>query len=85
MIPSLGKLGRMAVFQHGTDPEHTSKKTTALLKKLRTKVMDWQSMSPNLNPIEHLWSKQKVEKHRVSNIHQLHDVVSTSELYIQDS
>ncbi len=25
--------------------------TTALLKKLRVKVMEWPSMSPDLNPI----------------------------------
>ncbi len=51
--------------------------TTALLKKQRVKVMHWPSMSPDLNPIEHLWGilKQKVEEFRVSNIHQLHDVV----------
>ncbi len=48
--------------------------TTALLKKLRVKVMDWPSMSPGLNPIEHLWGilKWKVEEYKVSNIHQLH-------------
>ncbi len=74
MIPSLRRLGCRAVF-HG--PKHTSKTTTALLKKLRVKVMDWPSMSQDFNPIEHLWGilKWKVEERKVSNIHQLHDVV----------
>ena len=40
MIPSLQKLGRRAVFQHDNDPKYTSKTTTALLKRLRVKVMD---------------------------------------------
>ncbi len=39
MIPSLRRLGRRAVFQHDKDPKHTSKTTTALLKKLRVKVI----------------------------------------------
>ncbi len=34
-------------------------------------------MSPDLNPIKHTWGilKQKVEKHHVSNIQQLRDVI----------
>ncbi len=51
--------------------------TTALLKKLRVKMMDWPSMFPDLNPIEHLWGilKWKEEERKVSNIHQLRDVI----------
>ena len=58
-------------------PKTPPETTTVLLKKLRLKVMDWPNMSPDLNPIEHLWGilKWKVKKHKVSNIHQLHDVV----------
>ncbi len=39
MIPSLRRLGCRAVFKHDNDPKHTSKMTTALLKKLRIKVI----------------------------------------------
>ncbi len=39
--------------------------------------MDWSSMSPDINPIEHLWGilKWKVEERKVSNNHYFRDVV----------
>jgi hypothetical protein len=77
MIPSLRKLGCTAIFQHDNDPKHASKMTTAFLQKQKVKVMKWPSMSPDLNPIEHLWGifKRKVEERQVSTIHQLCDVI----------
>ncbi len=39
MIPSLRRLCRRAVLQHDNVPKHTSKMATALIKKLRLKVI----------------------------------------------
>ncbi len=61
-------------------------------------MLDWPNMSSDLNPIEHLRGilKQKMEKRKVSNIHQLRDVImeeckrtpanlwSSGELYAQE-
>ncbi len=70
MIPSLRKLGRRAVIKHDNDPKHTSKTTTALLKKLRCLAKEAEG---KCNP----WGilKRKVEERKVSNIYQLSDVV----------
>ncbi len=63
------------VFRHNSHPKHTAEMTTALL--LKVMVMEWPSMYPDLNPIEHMWGilKRKVEKPHVSNIQQLRDVI----------
>ncbi len=89
MIPSLQRLDCRKEFQHDN----------YLLKELRVKVMDWLSIFPDLNQIEHLRGilKWKVEVRNVSNIHQLCDVVmswveedssgnlwSSGELYAQE-
>lgn len=61
------------MFQQDNDPKHTCKLVAAYIKENGLEVMEWPPYSPDLNPIENLWSivKQKVYKRYPKNHNEL--------------
>ena len=60
MIPAYKRL-KCTRFLQDRAPCHRSQHTTAFLKSLGIRVMNWPGNSPDLNSIENVWSKMKYD------------------------
>ena len=71
-------LGRRWRFQQDNDPKHTSRRAKEFLQESVPEVLEWPSNSPDINPIENLWSivKHNVEKRFPRNIDELNQYMT---------
>ena len=77
-IPEISEImGSKWRLQQDNDPKHTSRLAKEFLKNNVPQVMDWPSNSPDLNPIENLWSivKRNVEKRMPRNLEDLERIM----------
>ena len=80
LLPSAERLfpGEAWYFQQDNDPKHTANATKQYMIDNQIPILPWPSQSPDLNPIENLWSilDYKLRNRRPQNQQQLFEALT---------
>lgn len=74
LLPFLRNHGQGITFQHDNARPHTARITTQFLVQNNVNVLPWPAVSPDLNPIEHIWDelgRNVRSNHRINNVNDL--------------
>lgn len=81
VIPFSQRLGNNFVFMHDKARAHTARLTQRALSEANITILPWPAMSPDLNPIEHLWDQLKRRlKENYSNVKSQQELINALKL-----
>ena len=77
MLPFMQNNGP-GIFQHGNARPHTARVTTQYFAQNNVNVLPWPALSPDMNPIEHVWDElgwRARSKHQINTINDLQNAL----------
>ncbi|CAK9834280.1 Transposable element Tcb2 transposase [Anthophora retusa] len=68
------------IFQNDNDPKHTARVVKQFFQEENITVLPWPSQSPDINPIENLWSiiKKTVQGYKPKHLNELYSTIETA-------